>query len=69
MTCFLATDVHPAQSHFTREDEEAEIETAWVHLDKVQEGILAGRLGCPQLILCTLAYTARLQKTQVTRFS
>ncbi|MFT0848606.1 NUDIX hydrolase [Actinomycetaceae bacterium L2_0104] len=55
---FLARDVHPVETEFSREDEEAEIETAWVALDAVVAGVLAGHLHCPSLVVGVLAYTA-----------
>ena len=55
---YLARGVHPVETDFTREDEEEEIETAWVPLKDVVTGVLAGNLRCPSLVVGVLAYAA-----------
>ncbi len=56
---FLARDVHRVETDFAREDEEAEIETAWVPLDEVVAGVLSGDLHSPSLVVGVLAYAAK----------
>ncbi len=55
---FLARDVHHVETDFAREDEEAEIEAAWVPFDDVLAGVLAGTLHCPSLVVGVLAHAA-----------
>lgn len=55
---FLARDVHHVETDFTREDEEAEIETYWVPLEDVARAVLGGKLHSPTLVVGVLAYLA-----------
>lgn len=53
---YLARGVYSVETDFEREDEEEEIETAWVPLHDVVAGVLAGHLHCPSLVTGVLAY-------------
>lgn len=55
---YLARGVYPVETDFEREDEEEEIETAWVPLRDVAAAVLAGNLRSPSLVVGVLAYTA-----------
>lgn len=59
LTVYLAEGVTPAAQSFEREDEEAEIETAWFPLDEVVSAILSGKLQSPSLIVGVLAFASR----------
>lgn len=55
---YLARGVYPVETDFEREDEEEEIETAWVPLNDVVAAVLAGNLRSPSLVVGVLAYVA-----------
>ncbi len=55
---YLARGVYPVETDFEREDEEEEIETAWVPLNDVVTAVLAGNLRSPSLVVGVLAYAA-----------
>ena len=55
---YLARGVYPVETDFEREDEEEEIETAWVPLNDVVTAVLAGNLRSPSLVVGVLAYVA-----------
>ncbi len=57
---YLARDVTevPEAERFAREDEEAGIVTRWLPLDEAVEGVLAGRLRSPSLVVGVLAAAA-----------
>lgn len=57
---FLARDIEivPDSERFEREEEEAEMVTAWARLDDVVAAGLAGRVHNPTLLMSTLAATA-----------
>lgn len=54
---FLARDVHLVEGDtgYTREDEEAEMETAWVPLDEALQAILGGEMHSPSAVVGLLA--------------
>lgn len=55
---YLARGVYPVETDFECEDEEEEIETAWVPLNDVVTAVLAGNLRSPSLVVGVLAYVA-----------
>lgn len=55
---YLARGVHPADSVFDREEEEAGIQVRWVALDEVVDGVLARRLRNASLVIGVLAAVA-----------
>lgn len=54
---FLARDLSavPAPDGFTREGEEAEMDTVWAHLDDLVQAVLAGRVHNPNVVYGALA--------------
>ncbi|MCP2637216.1 NUDIX hydrolase [Microbacterium sp. HD4P20] len=61
---FLARDLSPAGAVHAREDEEADIALAWVALDDVVAGILAGRLRNGIMTVGALAAAERVRVAQ-----
>jgi ADP-ribose pyrophosphatase len=62
VTVYRATGVSATDSAFDRTDEEADIETRWVALDEIVDGVLAGRLHNSILSIAALAATVAARR-------
>ncbi len=59
---YLARSVRPAAEAFAREEEEADIETAWVPLDEAVDAVLERRLHNAPLMIALLAARASRER-------